>query len=303
MLVKLRQLAKYDNPKRWRKMYKLGVSVFVICVLAIAPSISFAETLDVNYMEFNPDVVLSQDNGGSFEVGTLFSGQKTWIVTTPGDLLVYHKSSTYGQYSTLAVNKSTNKRYGQIMVTLGKDSAVWVRLALFDHTNPQFSSLEGSAGAAADVVWAAYSKDIKYFTGSSYVYSGYDHSDTEYHDVTINYDLQLDTYDIWYNDTKIADAVAFDEPIDSAESIGLAGAHYGPGISVLGYWHWYVSDAEPYTTAGEAMSGPTACQQLWDSGNGILSDLNQDCHVTMKDFVIFAGQWLSCNDPCDLDCE
>ena len=120
MLIKLRKLAKYGNPKRWREICNLGMNVFVICVLAVTPSISFAETLDVNYMEFNPDVVLSQDNGGSFEVGTLFSGNETWIVTTPGDLLVLLKSSTYGQYSTLAVNDSTSKRYGQIMVRLAK---------------------------------------------------------------------------------------------------------------------------------------------------------------------------------------
>ncbi|MCG8581900.1 MAG: hypothetical protein MI866_18380, partial [Bacteroidales bacterium] len=50
------------------------------------------------------------------------------------------------------------------------------------------------------------------------------------------------------------------------------------------------------------VTNPT-CQHAIDDGRRILTDLNSDCYVNIKDFAILAADWLKCNDPEGDDCE
>ena len=38
---------------------------------------------------------------------------------------------------------------------------------------------------------------------------------------------------------------------------------------------------------------PATCQEVWDGGFGIESDLNGDCYVDLRDFAIIAANWLT----------
>ena len=51
------------------------------------------------------------------------------------------------------------------------------------------------------------------------------------------------------------------------------------------------------------MLTPDYCEDVWLLGYGMPTDLNQDCYVNWQDFLLFAGDWLRCNDPTDLNCE
>jgi len=48
---------------------------------------------------------------------------------------------------------------------------------------------------------------------------------------------------------------------------------------------------------------PSSCHGMWQSGFGIDSDLNRNCYVDLLDLVVFADEWLKCNNPQDSRCQ
>ena len=48
---------------------------------------------------------------------------------------------------------------------------------------------------------------------------------------------------------------------------------------------------------------PTNCAEIWQSGYGMVEDLNEDCHVNLLDFSRIVQNWLRCNKPGDPGCE
>ncbi len=46
----------------------------------------------------------------------------------------------------------------------------------------------------------------------------------------------------------------------------------------------------------------TDCQSVQDAGFGMESDLNGDCEVNFRDFVLLAEIWMNCNNPQDVNC-
>jgi len=48
---------------------------------------------------------------------------------------------------------------------------------------------------------------------------------------------------------------------------------------------------------------PSCCHGIWQSGFGINADVNQDCYVDFLDLVVFADEWLRCNDPQSSRCK
>jgi len=80
------------------------------------------------YENKNFDVVHSQNNG-NLSVASTIGG---WSKTTP-DQLVYINSGIYSTYNTVAVNRNSTVRYGQIVVRLGKDVTLEER---FQHVMP-----------------------------------------------------------------------------------------------------------------------------------------------------------------------
>lgn len=42
---------------------------------------------------------------------------------------------------------------------------------------------------------------------------------------------------------------------------------------------------------------PYNCNDIWDAGQGLTGDLNQDCVVDGDDYVLFSNGWNNCNDP------
>ena len=50
-------------------------------------------------------------------------------------------------------------------------------------------------------------------------------------------------------------------------------------------------------------SEPTTCQEVWNIGAHLKTDLNQDCRVNLLDVAILCHSWMRCNDPQDYRCE
>ena len=45
------------------------------------------------------------------------------------------------------------------------------------------------------------------------------------------------------------------------------------------------------------------CSVVWDLGEGIGIDVNQDCYVNLIDFSMIGNQWMTCNAPGDVACD
>jgi hypothetical protein len=48
---------------------------------------------------------------------------------------------------------------------------------------------------------------------------------------------------------------------------------------------------------------PATCDEVWQAGYGLASDLDRNCIVDFKDFAVFIQRWFECNNPQDLTCE
>lgn len=43
----------------------------------------------------------------------------------------------------------------------------------------------------------------------------------------------------------------------------------------------------------------TNCEEVYELGNGIDGDFNEDCYISLPDFAGFVDSWLQCNNPAD----
>mgnify|MGYP003779543977 CR=1 FL=1 len=55
-------------------------------------------------------------------------------------------------------------------------------------------------------------------------------------------------------------------------------------------------NAEAYAEFDLELVSPK-CQDVIDAGLLLVGDLNEDCHVNLEDFAVFAANWALCNDP------
>ncbi len=47
---------------------------------------------------------------------------------------------------------------------------------------------------------------------------------------------------------------------------------------------------------------PQSCEEVINGGFALAADMNNDCYVNIEDIAILASQWLSCNNPTDVEC-
>ena len=198
-----------------------------------------------NYNDENSEVIHSQNNG-SLTIGSTIGG---WSKTTP-DQLVRINSAVYSTYNTVAVNKESTARYGQIMVRLGKDTDTLVRLGLFGASNPSFPYQWGNSNAGIEILWNVNGM-LHYGVNGAWTGGVDAYSTAQFHEVTINYDLMAQTYEVWYNTTKVVGPIAFNASIATIESIAIGGAYLVDGNdAALDYWHWKTSDSTAFTSYG-----------------------------------------------------
>jgi len=204
------------------------------------------------YENVNSDVVHSQNNGNLTVASTI----GVWSETAP-DQLVSIQSGVYAAYDTVAVNRNSTARYGQIMVRIGKTANELVRVGLFGVSNPSFPYQWGnSTDAGIEVLWNV-NKMLHYGSSGAWTGGVDGYSITQFHTVTINYDLTAQTYDVWYNTTKVVSSLAFNAAITSAKSIAIGGAYWASGeATALDYWHWQVSDSNPFTSYSGELPKP-----------------------------------------------
>ena len=250
------------------------------------------------YAPQNPAVVASQYNGGSLSV--VDDANAGPFAAIPPNQLVNISSGVYTQYSTLAVNSSESSRYGQVVLRVGKEGNDWMRVSVNGVADPCYLSLEGSyAGAGPSMVWEP-GGNLKYRSGASYlVATAYPQTPAGVlYYITINYDLEDDTYEVWLDDAMIITGAAFENAQTTIESISIGAAWWAAdNHQVLEYWHWRVSDEGPFTSYGVEVN---ACGE---DGIYLEGDINEDCYVDGKDMAELASQWLKCTDPANpMDC-
>jgi hypothetical protein len=259
------------------KSMRLFVAVLILAAISTmvraTTNILFFDNISdyqsgANYQDVNPNVVLSQNSGDHPIVS---STEDAWSVTAPKQL-VRLESGAYMQYTTLAVNRHSTDRYGQVMVTLGVDTnpAILVRLGVFGVGNPQFpQEWSGSAANAGPEVRWSFTGTLQYGSNGSIINTSQTFSGI--HTVTINYDLQAQSYDVWYNQTKFLTSVPFGTTLTSVESIAIGGAYVSGGDAALDYWHLETSSSNAFTSYGVAvpLSPPTVL--FWDDIAGYTS--------------------------------
>lgn len=83
----------------------------------------------------------------------------------------------------------------------------------------------------------------------------------------------------------------------------IAGRIYGlNGQTVVAYY-----DGDLQKTVVRISPGAADCEEAKvvaaATGEGLLMDLDGDCYVRLSDVILFATDWLGCNDPLNDDCE
>ncbi|OHB57812.1 MAG: hypothetical protein A2Y12_17295 [Planctomycetes bacterium GWF2_42_9] len=256
------------------KIFTISILIIAASTMAVQasdPTVLFSDqileyTPNADYTTQNSQVVLSQNSGCL----PWISDGAGWNAAYPASALtlpnqgVYIASSWTNNYTTIAVNKSTSARYGQVMARIAyqTDNSVpkysFVRFGLFGAPNGTFATevvnknaylTDPVNGGPAVRFWPDQLQETQ--VGGL----AYDLAPTVagYQDVTINYDLVSHTFDVWYGTVKVGDGASFDNNITSFESMAIGGAYWTGGIAVLDSWQWQTSDTTPFTTYGVAI--------------------------------------------------
>ncbi|MHB9071069.1 MAG: LamG-like jellyroll fold domain-containing protein [Sedimentisphaerales bacterium] len=119
-------------------------------------------------------------------------------------------------------------------------------------------------------------------------------NDLEYHHVALTFD---GAYARLYLDGVLEDKgiSAFGSLPPSAADIRIGG-----GGAQVG-WAGRIDEVRISNFDRGAQEG--TCKGEWVRGNGIVSDLNQDCYIDFRDFAAMAADWLKCNDPQNGICD
>lgn len=80
---------------------------------------------------------------------------------------------------------------------------------------------------------------------------------------------------------------------------GMAAAN--PSLEVGGLKYYGGGNGAEFGV--DAWPLPTNCAEARALGYVIVGDLDDNCHVNLNDLGLMAGNWLVCQDPCDVDCD
>ena len=82
--------------------------------------------------------------------------------------------------------------------------------------------------------------------------------------------------------------------------------HYGvcfkSFVDEFKVWDGALTETEVLCDYGEVVGEAACCDQILATGGGDVSDLDQDCRVTLADYAMFAGGWLACTPGYDENC-
>ncbi|OHB57806.1 MAG: hypothetical protein A2Y12_17265 [Planctomycetes bacterium GWF2_42_9] len=247
------------------------------------------------YPTANVNVVLSQNNGDNPSIGSTIGN---WSVPAPDQLVRITSGNTYN-YTTLAVNKSSTARYGQVMARVayagwdGVTSYSFVRLGVFGTSSPTFPAelAYASTNSGPEIQW--WPGQLRRLTTGGAV--NLTAQTAGFHNVTINYDLQTDTYDVWYDQTQVASGAPFATALASVQSIAIGGAYWNSGgLAALDYWHWKTSDDAAFTSYGTQIIPVTESLYVNVKSFGAVGDgISNDTNAITKalDYINVAGEY------------
>ena len=267
-------------------MKKLGIlMILVVAIVSVSGQATvvfhdnisgYTPTVGQKYSDLNAAVSLPQYNGG----GASLSSAIGPYILTPPDQMASFNSGAHSAFTTFAVDSSQSSRYGQVIFRMGRRgksdvsaSGDWMRLSVNGVANPQYPSLEGRYDdAAAELLWHV-GGDIRYRSGTAMTVCA-TNPEGVFYNITINYDLDLDVYEAWLDNTKIVSSTAFVfGPKATIESISIGSAWWqAGGIHVLDAWQWTVSTDTAYDAAGVLIPEPATMMLL---GFGALSLLRK----------------------------
>ncbi|MDD5707380.1 MAG: hypothetical protein PHR35_15770, partial [Kiritimatiellae bacterium] len=262
-------------------MNRVGQSIICVVVGVAAIAAARAETIvfqdrisshriSSNYPTCHP-VLVQPQSAGSSDVRT----NAGVVVSAPGEEIVLFNSGSMGQWVTVAATNTVTDRYGQVFarVALGSGSSCFTRLALSPTNAPLFPNYNFTTvwphhptNVGADVYWDGWG-NFNYYNGTSYKSVGA-YPTNEWQDVTLNYDLVAQVYDVWLGSVRVATNAAFEFAAfgSTAQSIVIGSAWWGNGYEgLLDQWYWKSDNSTAFTSPGQPMMpGPNVVTTIFE---------------------------------------
>jgi len=220
---------------------------------------------EASYPTQNSEVVIGQNSGS---LPWISSANGEFVVSSPDQVVNIASGMAY-DYTTLAVNKHSTARYGQVVARIGYarviggvDRLSLIRFGVAGVANPQLNHEWAtpettSMGPAIRMFWGSDGQ-LQYVEGNGTLANGVATNiagatgfGDRFATFAMNYDLQTQKYSVWLDGTQVASNITFANPITSAESMFLGGCWIAAdGYGALDWWQWQTSTDTAFTTAG-----------------------------------------------------
>jgi hypothetical protein len=164
-------------------------------------------------------------------------------------------------YNTYAVNGNGTDRYGQVMARIGHAYGQVIRVGLFGGQNGAFdgaSMWDAASNSAAEVEYH-FTNNLYYKDNTQTFQLASATNDQVYQNLTINYDLVAQTYDVWLDSTEVASGIGYGRNISSIQSIAIGSCIFDPAATVvnaLDSWQWQTSADTAFTSYANELPEP-----------------------------------------------
>ena len=277
------------------------ISLFVaaVAVFSIASSTD-ALTIDSN------DVVIFSDDFETYSgfrtdpctpPWTLYSnnqweGDTIWVETSAGAVPAPGQGTCYllvggfqadGGYAVVgeAWNEFGNLSTGSLRAKFAVYDVIGIRgLGMFVRWNPLPAS-EAAWPPVAAVRSNNHNLEYYNYTSDSWTDTGLVLNENMWNVVVYELDLELNMASVRLNGEVFAGI-----PIAPSAEVGA-----------------FVIRGDLHSTTGiDAFPAPETCAAVLAQGYYLVGDVDDNCRVDLVDFSLFAGNWMDCIDPCDVDC-
>jgi len=201
-----------------------------------------AYAIGAKYEDGNINVKLLEYNGGNQSIQNKIGN----FSTAGSNRMLAIKSGKLGKYTSFGAGEKTKKRYGQLFFRVGKSvpvNSTFVKMTLVDEN-----------GLPGPLVWMDPNGFYRYWNKRE-ITSKKKYSTDSFEQITINYDRERKTYEVWVGKEELVKSAVFSAGKFGLPSMMVIGAAWwtkGPHVA-LEQWYWKVSGDKPFDSYGEAM--------------------------------------------------